>query len=83
MKTRVLLLASLLVVSTILCRAKTRPPLFASPALNPALIDRVDVFVVDPSNDAANDRECILGAKVGTGRGGADSALGKRGYNKG
>jgi hypothetical protein len=86
MKTRVLLLAVLLVVSTILSQAKSqKPPLFASPDFNPAQIDRVDVFVVDPSNDVANDRECILGAKFGSirVRGGADPALGKRGYNKG
>jgi hypothetical protein len=85
MKTRILLLAGLLVVSTILSQAKSqKPPLFVSPDFNPALIDRIDVFVVDLNNDVANDRECIGGAKFGTVRvrGGADASLGKRGYNK-
>jgi len=85
MKTWVFLLAGLVVVSATLSQAKSKNSLFASPDLDPALINRIDVFVVDPSNDAANDRECIGGAKFGTlgVRGGADRALGKRGYNKG
>lgn len=84
MRTWALLLASLFAISTTLCQAKSHEPLFASPDFNPALVERIDVFVVDPSNDAANNRECIGGTKFGSvrGGGGADRSLGKRGYNK-
>jgi hypothetical protein len=65
MKMWVFLLAGLVVVSATLSQAKSQNPLFASPHLDPALVSRIDVFVVDPSNDAANDRERIGGAKSG------------------
>lgn len=82
MKTR-LLAAVLFLISTLPCAAKPKPPIFAAPNFNPALVDRIDVFVIDPSNDTTNDRECIGGAKFGgTGPWGADNTLGKRGYNK-
>ena len=73
-----------LCLSLTLCEAKTQKPLFVSPDLNPAQIDRIDVFVVDLNNDSANDRECIGGVEVGTfnGGGGVDQTLPRRGYNK-
>lgn len=75
----------LLLSSTLIIQAKSKPPLFASPDFNPKQIDRIDVFVVDPSNDISNNRECIAGAEIGTGMGttwGAEGALPGRGYNK-
>lgn len=84
MKTRVLLLSGWLVVfSATLGQAKSDEPLFASPDLNPALIEHIDVFVVDPANDVANNHECVAGAQYGNGGvSGAYKALEKRGYNK-
>jgi hypothetical protein len=76
MKTRVLLFAFVLALA-ILCEAKVKPPIFSSPDFNSTLVKRIDVFVVDPQHDVANDRECIGGARWG-----ADLSLERRGYNK-
>lgn len=83
MRTWALLLAGLLAISTTLSQAKSDPPLFASPDFNPALIERIDVFVVDTNNDAADDHECVAGAGPGNGlrHVGTDEALRDRGYN--
>lgn len=81
MKTKVLAQCILLICSALICHAKSKTPLFASPELNPKQIDRIDVFVVDPSNDPANHRECIAGAR-GFGNVGAEGSLSRRGYNK-
>jgi hypothetical protein len=83
MKTRAFLLASLLVAAIIPSRAKSRDPIFVSPDFKPALVDQVSVFVVDPSNDVANNKECIGGAEYGTlSGGGAEPTLAKRGYGR-
>jgi len=76
MKHRFLLWVSVLAVAT-LCEAKLKPPLFASPDFHPALVQRIDVFVVDPQQ-LDGRRECKGGAQMST-----EQWLGKRGYNKG
>lgn len=63
------------------CSAKSKPPLFFSPDFNAKQIDRIDVFVIDPKNDTANNRECIAGAS-GYGNSGVPVSLPRRGYNK-
>jgi hypothetical protein len=84
MKTTLVVVAALWAISVVPCHAKSDPPLFVSPDFNPASIDRVDVFVIDPSHDAANNSECIVGAEVGgVNGGGAQISLAKRGYDKG
>ena len=77
MRTRSLWLVGWVMVSTVLCQGKSKPPLFSSPDFDPAPIKRIDVFVVDQRNDLANDRECMGGVHIG-----ADHSLGRRGYNK-
>ncbi len=74
----------LLASSTLISQAKSQPPLFAAPDFNPKQIDRIDVFVVDSTNDNGNHRECIGGAKFGSfnRQSGAQDSLAKRGYNK-
>jgi hypothetical protein len=77
------ILLGLLALSAMPCRAKSDEPIFASPNFNAAQIDRIDVYVIDPNNDTAHNRECIWGAKMGhMDNGGAQASLAKRGYNK-
>ena len=82
MKKLSLSLSALVVVSAIACQAKSAPPLFVDPKFNPAVVDRIDVFVVDPAHDVANDRECMAGVKVGSaGSSRVLGSLARRGYN--
>jgi len=74
---RYLLVVCLLVVSTVLCEAGNRPPLFVDPNFAASSIAQFDVYFVDLSNNGQNNSECIGGALVGT-----DTALWRRGYNK-
>lgn len=76
MKSRILLAACVLALGT-LCEAKSKGPLFSSPAFNPAQVERIDVFVVDLQHDAKNNSECVGGARFG-----ASTELLQRGYNK-
>ena len=84
MKTRALLLAGTLVFSAALSQAGSHKPLFVSPDFNPALIDRIDVFLPDPGDAASHAGKCIAGVQFGDPLqldGGADWSLLKRGYN--
>ena len=76
MRLRILLLACVLGAGTV-GEAKTKAPLFSSPEINPAQMQRIDVFVVDLQHDPKNNSECMGGARVGAGNG-----LLQRGYNR-
>lgn len=67
-----------LVVSVFQCHAKSKAPLFVDPGMNPAMIDRIDVYVIDPTHDENNDLECMGGARFGTAQ-----LLAQKGYNLG
>jgi hypothetical protein len=84
MKTRALLLAGMLVFSAALPQTRhPHKPLFASPDFNPAVVERIDVFLPDPGDAASPIGKCITGAKEGVYNydGGADWSLLHRGYN--
>lgn len=93
MKKVMLTMTGLIVLSTVLVAAKSKKPLFVDPTFDPALVDRIDVFVLGhPSNeDDKTYTECIAGASyggvgimmadAGPGGGGAEISLSMRGYN--
>jgi hypothetical protein len=84
MKKRGLLLAGSLLVFTFPCQAKSKPPIFADPSFNPALIDNFDIYVIDPSQDDTHSsffgnvsgKYLIMDLQLN-----AALALSQRGYN--
>ncbi|MFZ0818691.1 MAG: hypothetical protein WAM91_01375 [Candidatus Acidiferrales bacterium] len=83
MKTRALALAILFVVSATTILAGSDKPLFVSPDFRAELVNPIDVFVADLTNDPANTKECKIGVEIGlfNRANGADITLKNRGYN--